>query len=98
MTDSPDAAYVAGLLEASGTFTGTFSPDELTGLLDPEPRLVPIEIDTGDRPNPAALPMTTFVIKINGTGDRYELAVSHTELLGSNRVRVWVRWPGQEPS
>lgn len=85
--------YVAGLPDASGTFTGTFDPAEvdLDALLGPVPDLMPITVDTGDQPNPAAIPMTMFKIKI-GDGE-WELPVDHVDLLGGNRVTVWVRRP-----
>ena len=85
-------AYVDTLPEASGTFAGTFSDDaDLSELSGPVPDLMPIEIDTGDQPNPAAIPMTTFKVKIGA--DEWELPVDHVDLLGSNRVRIWVRRP-----
>jgi hypothetical protein len=92
MDDERVREYVAGLPDASGTFTGTYSSDVgVSALLGPVPDLMPIEVDTGDQPNPAAFPMTTFTVRV---GDReWVLPVDHVDLLGSNRVRVWVRRP-----
>jgi hypothetical protein len=85
--------YVRGLPEASGTFTGMFDPAQvdLEALLGPVPDLMPVEIDTGDEPNPAAAFMTTFTVRVGD--DAWSLPVDHVDLLGSNRVRVWVRRP-----
>jgi len=93
MDDDRVREYVAGLPDASGTFTGTFDPAEvdLDALTVPVPDLMPITVDTGDQPNPAATFMTTFKIKIGD--DEWELPVDHVDLLGSNRVTVWVRRP-----
>lgn len=92
MDDERIRDYMAGLPDASGTFTGTYSSDvDVTALLGPVPDLMPIEVDTGDQPNPAALPATTFKIKVGD--DEWELPVDHVDLLGRNRVRVWVRRP-----
>jgi hypothetical protein len=89
----PVRGYVAGLPEASGTFTGTFSDDTvITELLGSIPDVFPIEIDTGYRPNPLTAFLTTIVIR---AGDEtWELPVDHVDLPGGNRVRVWVRRPG----
>src|SRR6266568_3805371 len=56
MDDERIRDYVAGLPEASGTFTGTYSPDtDVSVLLGADlDDLMPVEIDTGDEPNPAA--------------------------------------------
>ncbi len=90
MNDERVRDYVAGLLDASGTFTGTFSSDvDVTALLGPVPDLMPIEIDTGDQPNPAAGFLTALTVRI-GDNERV-LPVDHVDLLGGNRVRVWVR-------
>jgi hypothetical protein len=92
LDDERVRAYVGGLPEISGTFTGTFSDDaDLDELSGPVPDLMPIEIDTGDRPNPAALPMTGFTVRIGD--DAWTMPVDHVDLLGGNRVRVWVRRP-----
>ena len=94
MTD-PVKAYVAGLPEASGTFTGTYNPDNLAvvKLLGSTADLLPVEISTGDQPNPAALPLTEITIRIDDQA--WTLPVDHVDLLpGGNRVRVWVRRPG----
>jgi hypothetical protein len=89
MTD-PAGAYVRGLPEASGTFTGVYDPDIISS---PTGDLIPFEFDTGARFNPAAIPMTAFIIEM---GDqRWELPVDHVDLMGSNRVRIWVRRPEQ---
>jgi hypothetical protein len=94
MDDERIREYVAGLPDASGTFTGTFSSDaDVTELFGPVPDLMPIEIDTGDEPNPAAMPMTTFTVRVGN--DAWTLPVDHVDLLGSNRVRVWVRRPDE---
>jgi hypothetical protein len=92
MDDERIRDYVAGLPEASGTFTGTYSSDaDVSALLGPVPDLMPVEIDTGDQPNPAATMMTALTIR---DGERsWTLPVDHVDLLGGNRVRVWVRRP-----
>lgn len=93
MDDERVRDYVAGLPEASGTFTGTFDPEQvdLDALPGPVPDLLPIEIDTGDEPNPAAMPVTTFTVRAGD--DAWTLPADHVDLLGGNRVRVWVRRP-----
>jgi hypothetical protein len=100
MDDERVREYVAGLPDVSGTFTGTYSSDvDLTALLGPVPDLMPIEIDTGDLPNPAAVPelidglswgaVPDLTVRI---GERtWTLPVDHVDQLGGNRVRVWVR-------
>jgi hypothetical protein len=92
MDDERIRDYVAGLPEVSGTFTGTYSSDvDVTALLGPVPDLMPIEIDTGDEPNPAADFLTVLTFKIGD--DEWTLPVDHVDLLGGNRARVWVRRP-----
>jgi hypothetical protein len=86
--------YVASLPDVSGTFTGIFSQDaDVTAMLaeleNSVPGLFPVEIDTGDDPNPAAGFMTE--LKFQAGGQEWVLPVDHVDLLGSNRVRVWVR-------
>lgn len=82
--------YVGGLPEASGTFTGTFGPDvDVEALFGPALDLLPIEIDTGDQPNPAVGIATTLTITFGD--EEYELPIHHTERLEGNRVTVWVR-------
>jgi hypothetical protein len=89
---SDHANYVKGLPDASGTFTGTFADDAaITELLSGAPDLLPIEVDTGSQPNPAALPMTEFRIRIGE--QEWVLPVDHVDLLGAGRVRIWVRRP-----
>jgi hypothetical protein len=89
----PVRGYVGGLPEASGTFTGTFSNDTvLAELLGSIPDVFPIEIDTGDRPNPVAAFLTTLTIRAGD--DEWTFPVDHVDLPGGNRVRVWVRRPG----
>jgi hypothetical protein len=83
--------YVAGLPDASGTFTGTFDPDAAAELLGPVPDLLPIEIDTGGQPNPAAGFASTLTIRSGG--DEWNLPVDHVEQISGNQVRVWVRRP-----
>lgn len=92
MDDGRIREYVAGLPDASGTFTGTYSSDvDLTALFGSVPDLMPIEIDTGGQPNPAALLATTLTVKI---GDReWVLPIAYRDLLGGNRIRVWVERP-----
>ena len=89
--------YVNGLPDVSGTFTGTFSTDvDVAELFGPVPDLMPIEIDTGDEPNPAVILASTLTIKI---GDReLVLPIAYRDLLGGNRVRVWVRRPAHQPA
>jgi hypothetical protein len=91
-------SYVSGLPDASGTFTGTFDPGSpvIAAMLQDVPELLPIEIDTGNAPNPARV-LTSLGIR---SGDQeWVLPVDHTDLIpGSNRVRVWVRRPGPEGS
>ncbi len=91
MDDERIRDYVAGLPEASGTFTGTYSPDtDVSVLLGADlDDLMPVEIDTGDEPNPAALLATTLTVRIGEQA--WTLPVDHVDLLGSNRVRLWVR-------
>lgn len=95
-TDDRVRAFVDGLPEASGTFTGTLGPDaDVTSLTGPAPDLLPVEIDTYDQPNLAAGagPGQTLTVRI---GDReWAFPVDHTEVLGGNRVRVWVRRPAR---
>ena len=91
MDDERIREYVAGLPDASGTFTGTYSPDiDVSVLLGADlDDLMPVEIDTGDEPNPYAGLVT--VLRVS-TGERaWTLPVDHVDLLGGNRVRVWVR-------
>jgi hypothetical protein len=90
------AELIASLPEASGTFTGTFGPDvDVTALLGPVPDLMPVEIDTGDEPNPAATFMTE--LKVTTGEQTWTLPVDHVDLLGGNRVRIWVRRPAASP-
>jgi hypothetical protein len=93
MNDERIRDYVAGLPDVSGTFTGTFDLTEvdLDALLGPVPDLMPIEVDTGDQPNPAAGFLTVLTFKIGD--DEWTLPVDHVDLLGGNRARVWVRRP-----
>ena len=86
--------YVAGLREASGTFSGTYDPDVLAGFLDAVPDLVPVEIDTHDRPNPAADAPPGAVLTATIGGKRWTFPVDHAEPLGGNRVRVWATRSG----
>lgn len=95
MDDERIRNYVIDLPDARVTFTGTYGSDvDVTALLGPVTDLIPIEVDTGDQPNPAAMPMTTFTVRIGD--DAWTLPVDHVDLLGSNRVRVWVRRPAAE--
>lgn len=95
-TWSDVAELIHGLPEASGTFTGTF--DSGTGLFDLVPDLVPVEIDTGDRPNAAAalLPGQHLVLDLGA--EPWSLEVDHVEPLDGNRVRVWCLRPVTIPS
>jgi hypothetical protein len=93
MDDERIREYVAGLPDASGTFTGTFDPAQvdLDALFGPVPDLMPITVDTGDEPNPAAGFLTVLTFKIGD--DEWTLPVDHVDLLGGNRATVWVRRP-----
>lgn len=84
--------FIATLPDASGTFSGTFSTDtDMAAVLPDPPDLFPVEVDTGDEPNPAAAFISSLTIS---TGDRqWTLPVDHADLLGGNRVRLWVRRP-----
>jgi len=84
-------SYVAGLPEASGTFTGTYDLELLDALSPDAPALLPFLIDTGDEPNPAATFISVLTVR---SGEKtWEMPVHHVDLLGGNRVRVWVRRP-----
>ncbi len=89
--------YVAGLPEASGTFTGTFSPDvDVTALLGPVPDLMPIEIGTFDQPNPLHQYREGEMLRITSGDRKWAFPIDHAEPLEDNRVRVWVRRPAAE--
>ncbi len=85
--------YVAGLPDASGTFTGTLFPWAAEALAGEVPDLFPVEIDTYDKPNSAAGAVPPMVLAIRSGDQEWTLPVDHTEPLGGNRVRVWVRRP-----
>ena len=86
--------YVAGLADASGTFSGTFSPDvDVTALLGPVPDLMPVEIDTFDQPNPVDQYREGETLRIASGDQQWAFPIDHAEPLGDNRVRVWVRRP-----
>ena len=63
--------YVAGLPDASGTFTGTFDPAEvdLDALLGPVPDLMPITVDTGDQPTSSEEVLVNAIIDRNAARD-----------------------------
>jgi hypothetical protein len=93
MDDERIRDYVGGLPEASGTFTGTFDPAEvdLDALLGPVPDLMPVEIDTFDRPNPLGQYREGEMLRITSGDRQWAFPIDHAEPLGDNRVRVWVR-------
>lgn len=97
MTDPDERIrdYVAGLPDASGTFTGTFSSDaDVAALGGPPDALFPVDIDTGDRFSPGAMVLTELRIKVMPGGKVYVFPVARTEMTaGSNRVRLWCRRP-----
>lgn len=89
--DTPDLSrYVTGLPDASGSFSGTYDAAVAAPVLGPLPDLLPVEVDTGSRPNLMATApagsVLTFVI-----GDRtFRMTVHRVERLGGNRVRALV--------
>ena len=86
--------YVAGLPEASGTFTGTYSPDvDVAALPGPVPDLMPVVIDTFDQPNPPGQYREGETLRITSGDRQWAFPIDHAEPLGDNRVRVWVRRP-----
>ena len=88
-------AYVRGLPEASGTFTGTFDSAGYAAFASQVPELMAIDIDTGDQTNPAIAFLTEFTIRYED--QEWVLPVDHVDLSpGSNKVRVWVRRPERE--
>jgi hypothetical protein len=86
--------YVAGLREASGTFYGTYDSEVAAGLLAGVPELVPVEIDTYDKPNPAADAPPGAVLTATIGGKRWSFPVDHAEQLDGNRVRLWATRSG----
>jgi hypothetical protein len=98
VSDDP-RAYVAGLAEASGTFSGTYDADSVPvrALLDAVPALMPVEIDTGDQPLPALeglLPGAVLTVTMDGR--TWKLPVDHAEVLAPDRVRIWVTRGGSQ--
>lgn len=89
--DTPDLSrYVTGLPDASGNFSGTYDAAVAAPVIGKIPDLIPVEVDTGSRPNLMATAppgsVLTFVI-----GDRtFRMTVHRVELLGGNRVRALV--------
>lgn len=93
MNADGEPVYLAGLQDVSGTFTGEYDPEvaaEVLGLFPVSP-LIPVLIDTGGQPNPAAMLPTALTIRVNDTA--WTLPVDHVDLLGSNKVRLWLRRP-----
>lgn len=90
----PVTDYAGGLPEASGTFTGIFDTDAVADLLGPVPDLLPIEIDTYDKPNTARLCQPGETLTVTAGDEQWAFPVDHVEPLDGNRVRVWVRRPG----
>jgi len=89
----PAEAYVRGLPEASGEFAGYFDPGTLAEVLPPVSGLIPVEVDTGDSPNPAALGLIT-VMTFRVGEEAWTFPVDHVDILpGGNRVRIWIRRP-----
>jgi hypothetical protein len=81
---------IRGLPDANVTLSGAFGPGvDVASLHGAAPDLFPVTIDTGRQPNPAAIPLTAFTVTI---GDRaWTFPVDHVDLLGSNKVRLWLR-------
>jgi hypothetical protein len=94
--DTPDlSAYVAGLPDASGEFTGTFDQAAAAAYL-PEPAdLFPVEISTGDGAAPPLVPGGSVLTVTIGKAV-FEFGVHHAEIAGPGRSRIWCFQPGRE--
>ena len=79
--------------DASGTFSGTFDSEVVADLISQDVNLVPVDIDTYDKPNAAADLVPGQHIYLSLSDRRWSLEVDHVEPLGGNVVRVWCHLP-----
>ena len=86
------ASYVAGLPDASGTFSGTFDSAVMVQYW-PQPDLLPVEVDTGDRPNPLATALPGNTLAVSSGGRTWRFVIDYAEHLSGNRWRAWCERP-----
>lgn len=95
--DTPDLRdYIGSLPDASGTFSGTFDSAVMEQYW-PQPDLLPVEVDTYDKPNLLATAPAGSVLTIDMGGRKWRMTVDHTEHLGGNRWRAWCERPAEIP-